>query len=408
VTNQEAHAKIGKVRTTVVAVPQSRAYPSSWRRSYQGASPLKAVIVEVETEDGLVGIGESPVVYAGRPEVTVALIDAVIPLILGANAFDHEILRYQIYAETGMAHFGTHGLSWALSGLDMALWDLVGRAMGQPLHRVWGSAWRTKVPFYADIPPAEPEQMAEDACEWVSRGFRTLYFKVGFGADLDIARLRAVRGAVGDGPRIRVDANQAWSPGAAKTIIPRMADHDLEYVEQPVLASNLEEMTEVRRAVSVPILAHEAALTVVDTLNVIKHQAADAIQLDPRFDLGFTGARVAAHIAEAAGLPVVTHTFGELGVATAAFLQLVASQPNFILDNQTYYWNLGEDIIAGGPLSFDGPFLDVPTGPGIGVELDSDRVSHYAAYYDREVKDRSITIPEDVYYDRQYLLRPRF
>ena len=228
------------------------------------------------------------------------------------------------------------------------------------------------------------------------------------GADLDIARVRAVRGAVGVGPRIRVDANQAWSPGAAKTIINRMAEQDLEYVEQPVLASNLEEMSEVRRAVTVPILAHEAALTVVDTLNVIKHQAADAIQLDPRFDVGFTGARAAASIAEVAGLPVVTHTFGELGVATAAILQLVASHPNFILDNQTYYWNLEDDIIAGGLLPFDGPFLDVPTRPGLGVELDSERVSHYAAYYREEVKDRPITIPDDGYYDRQYLLRPRF
>ena len=116
--------KIVQARTTVVAVPQRRAYMSSWRRSYVGTSPLKAVLVEVETEDGLVGIGESPVVYAGRPEVTVALIDAVIPLIIGANAFDHEVLRHQIYAETGMAHFGTRGISWALSGLDMALWDL--------------------------------------------------------------------------------------------------------------------------------------------------------------------------------------------------------------------------------------------------------------------------------------------
>lgn len=90
--------------------------------------------------------------YAGRPDVTKVLIDSVVPLILGADPFEHEILRHHIYAETGMAHLGTRGMSWALSGLDMALWDLVGRIMGQPLHRVWGSAWRTQVPFYGDIP----------------------------------------------------------------------------------------------------------------------------------------------------------------------------------------------------------------------------------------------------------------
>jgi L-Ala-D/L-Glu epimerase len=399
--------KISSVRTTVVAVPQQRAYKSSWRRGYQGSSPALAVLVEVETDDGLTGIGESPVVYAGRPDVTRLLIDSVVPLVLGADPFEHEILRHQIYAETGMAHLGTRGMSWALSGLDMALWDLVGRIMGQPLHRVWGSAWRTQVPFYGDVPPGEPAQMAEGAQTWVARGFRTLYLKVGFGAELDVARVAAIRGAVGEGPRIRVDANQAWSPGAAKTIIERMAEYALEYVEQPVLASNLEDMAEVRRAVSVPILAHEAALTLYDSLNVIKRQAADALQLDPRFDAGFTGARIAAGMAEAAGLPVVTHTFGELGVATAAVLQLHAAHPNFILDNQTYYWNLEDDVIAGGLLPFDGPFLQVPQGPGIGVELDRDRVAHYAAYYVREVEGRGPLAPEDPYYARDYILRPR-
>ena len=167
-----------------------------------------------------------------------------------------------------------------------------------------------------------------------------------------------------------------------------------------MLASNLEDMAEVRRAVSVPILAHEAALTLYDSLNVIKRQAADALQLDPRFDAGFTGARIAAGMAEAAGLPVVTHTFGELGVATAAVLQLHAAHPNFILDNQTYYWNLEDDVIAGGLLPFDGPFLQVPQGPGIGVDLDRDRVAHYAAYYVREVEGRGPPAPRSV-------LRPR-
>ena len=90
----------------------------------------------------------------------------------------------------------------------------------------------------------------------------------------------------------------------------------------------------------------------------------------------------------------MTHTFGELGVATAAVLQLHAAHPNFILDNQTYYWNLEDDVIAGGLLPFDGPFLQVPQGPGIGVDLDRDRVAHYAAYYVREVEGRGPLAPK--------------
>jgi L-alanine-DL-glutamate epimerase-like enolase superfamily enzyme len=399
--------KIADVRTTIVAVPQKREYRSSWRRGYQGSTPQVAVLVELETDAGLVGLGESPAAWAGRPEATVALIEGVRHLILGADPFEHDLLRRRIQAETGMAHLGTQGLSWAVSGVDTALWDLVGRATGQPLHRLWGGAWRTRSSFYGDVPPGEPKQVAEDARAWVERGFRTLYLKVGFGSDADVTRVRAIREAVGEGPRIRVDANQAWSPAAARTVIQRLGEYGLEYVEQPTPASNLDEMAALRRMVDVPILAHEASLTVEGSLNVIARQAADALQLDPRFDAGIAGARTAALMAEAAGLPVVTHTFGELGVATAAVLQLHAAHRNFVLDNQTYYWNLEDDVIAGGLLPWHGCELEVPTAPGIGVELDRDRVAHYAAFYAREVRDRPAAEPPDEFYERAYLVRPR-
>ncbi|MEN3282056.1 MAG: L-Ala-D/L-Glu epimerase [Solirubrobacteraceae bacterium] len=398
--------KISDLRTTIVAVPQSRQYRSSWRSSYQGSTPHVAVLVELETDDGITGLGEAPVVWAANAEATVALIDAVRPLLIGADPLNNDTLRRRLYAETGIAHLG-QGASWALSGIDCALWDTLGRVAGQPLHRLWGGEWRLRSPFYGDVPPGELDEMARNAREWVERGFRTLYLKVGFGADLDVARVKAIREAVGDGPRIRVDANQAWSPGAARTIIGRLAEFDLEYVEQPTPASNLDEMAALRKMVAVPILAHEASLTVEASLRTIAHQAADALQLDPRFDSGIAGARTAALMAEAAGLPVVTHTWGELGVATAAMLQLHAAHRNFVLDNQTYYWNLEDDIIEGGLMAWHGCELEVPTGPGIGVELDRDRVAHYAQLYEHEVRDRPRFADPEEFYDRRYLIRPR-
>ena len=132
--------KIAQLRTTTVAVPQVRSYKSSWRRSYHGRGAQCSVLVELETDDGLVGIGESPVVYAGKPEVTAALIGGIRELLIDADPLDHDILRKKIYAETGMAHLGTQGMAWALSGVDMALWDLVGKVFQQPLHKVWGGA----------------------------------------------------------------------------------------------------------------------------------------------------------------------------------------------------------------------------------------------------------------------------
>ena len=291
-------------------------------------------------------------------------------------------MRRRLYAETGMAHLGTQGMSWALSGIDTALWDLVGRAAGQPLHRLWGGAWRTRSPFHADLVPDEPERMADDARQCGGTGgFRTLYLKVGFDPAVDEARVRAVREAVGDGPRIRIDANAAWSPGLAVTLLTRLAPFGVEYAEQPIPAGDPAELARLRARVPVPILAARSSLSVEGTLAVVRHGAADAVQLDPRFDAGIAGMRVAAGIAEVAGLPAVTHTFGELGVGTALMLQLHAAHRNFVLDNQTYYANLEDDVIAGGLMPFDGPYLDVPTAPGLGVELDADRVAHYATYY---------------------------
>jgi L-alanine-DL-glutamate epimerase-like enolase superfamily enzyme len=156
----------------------------------------------------------------------------------------------------------------------------------------------------------------------------------------------------------------------------------------------------------VPILAHESSLSLEGTLAVIRCGGADALQLDPRFDAGIAGARTAAQVAESAGLPVVTHTFGETGVGTALMLQLHAAHRNFVLDNQTYYPNLTDDVILGGPLEFDGPFLAVPTGPGLGVDLDRERVAHWASYYESEVAGRPPQELGDLYYDRDYLIRP--
>ena len=103
--------RIVDVHTTIVAIPQHRAYRSSWRRSGHGTTALQAVLVELRTDEGLVGIGESPVVWAGRPEATVALIDAVRELVVGADPLQHELVRRRIQAETGMAHLGPRGLS---------------------------------------------------------------------------------------------------------------------------------------------------------------------------------------------------------------------------------------------------------------------------------------------------------
>ena len=306
-----------------------------------------------------------------------------------------------------MAHLGTQGISWALSGVDTALWDIVGRVAGQPLHRLWGGAWRDRSAFYADLVPGDPEQMAEDARRLGRARLQD---------DVPQGRLRAGhrRGARAGRARCRRQTARASASTPTRRGRPRSrcaccsgsARHGIEYAEQPLPAGDPAELARLRARSPVPILAHESSLSLEGTLAVIRCGGADALQLDPRFDAGIAGARTAAQVAESAGLPVVTHTFGETGVGTALMLQLHAAHRNFVLDNQTYYPNLTDDVILGGPLEFDGPFLAVPTGPGLGVDLDRERVAHWAAYYESEVAGRPPQELGDPYYDRDYLIRP--
>ncbi len=219
--------RITDIRCTTVAVPTAREYKSTWRRAYHGSVPVIAVLVEVETDEGITGIGEAPAAIGKDAAVTEEIMRAVKFLLIGQDPLNVERLKREMYAHLGLPHFGVRGLAWALSGIDIALWDLVGKAAGLPLAVLWGGPLRRRIPFYADVPPEEPDRMAEVAREWVARGFRTLYMKVGFDPALDLARVRAVREAVGFGLiRIRVDANQAWSPGMAKTMIRQLSECD--------------------------------------------------------------------------------------------------------------------------------------------------------------------------------------
>jgi len=379
--------KITGLRSTVVAVPTRKME----RSEMYGATYRLAALVEVFTDEGLVGIGEAP-----NPvgiEATKTIIDSTEPLLIGEDPIEAEKLKKKLYAYYNLTHLHIHAACWALNGIDMALWDLTGKVCGQPLWRIWGGAFRKKVEYYGWIDRAGPDEVAAQAERLVEEGFKTVYMKVGFDEEEDLACVKVIREAVGVGIKIRVDANQSWDAGEAVRIIRRMGEYNLEFVDQPVLMYNIDDLARVRAGVDVRIASHESSWTMYDALNVIKRGAADVIHVDPRFDAGFVGARLTAGMAEAAGMPVVLHSFGELGVAQHACSHLIASTPNFILANQSGYYDLTDDIIKGGLRKFKDGCLDVPDEPGIGVDLDPDKVEKYARYYDENVKGKEFSQP---------------
>jgi L-alanine-DL-glutamate epimerase-like enolase superfamily enzyme len=195
----------------------------------------------------------------------------------------------------------------------------------------------------------------------------------------------AIREGAGKEALIRVDANEAWSSAAATRIIPQMERYKLELVEQPVSARNLTEMAYVRSRIETPVLANEASWTRYDALDVIRHNAADVISLDHQMDGGLLNLKRGAGLCETAGLPVLKHSLGELGISTYAAVHLMASTPNFLCANQSYASFLADDIIEGtGPLPYQSGSLGIPQGPGIGVNLDRDKLARYAECYQKQ------------------------
>jgi L-alanine-DL-glutamate epimerase-like enolase superfamily enzyme len=380
-SSEDCLVKITDLTSTIVAVPLTHAHPSSL--DVIGRAPCVSVTVEVQTDTGLVGVGESPVVTGA--EICKAMIDSVKPQLLGEDPFKIEKIRRRLYAHVYLTHFHLHAANWAYSGIEMALWDIVGKACEQPLHRLWGGGYRDKVKFWGWVPHTKLSTIAAESKRLVREGYDTLYLKVGIDPKNDVASVKTIRDAVGYEVELRVDANQAWTPGTAVRLIRKMEKYDLEFVEQPVLMYNLDALAHVRKSVGTPILAHESSWTFHDALNVIKHEAADAIQLDPRFDGGLAGFRTAAGMAEAAGIGAVLHSFFELGITTAFFLHAVSSSPAFIYANQTLYAFLSDDVLKGGMMKFRNGHLTVPQKPGLGVELDKAKVEKYSKLYRNKV-----------------------
>ena len=366
---------ITALKTTIVAIPFTGDETWAWG----GRRGLSNVILEIETDEGLVGLGE-----AGgypTPDIVVAVIRSLEDLVIGENPLHIERILKRMYVVGGWHH--VRASSTGIAAIEAACWDILGKACNQPLVNLFGGPVRDRVEYMWYLARKPAAQLAADARMAVKRGFRTLYLKVGGNRpEEDIELVAAIREGAGPDARIRVDANEAWSSGAAIRIIRELERYKLELVEQPVSARNLKEMAYVRSQIETPVLANEASWTRHDALEVIMNSAADVISLDFQMDGGLLNMKRAAGMCEVAGIPVLKHSLGELGIASYAALHVIASTPNFLYANQAYASFISDDVIeGGGPLPYNDGCLVVPHGPGIGVSLDRDKVARCAEAY---------------------------
>ncbi|MGA2985640.1 MAG: mandelate racemase/muconate lactonizing enzyme family protein [Terriglobia bacterium] len=366
--------RIADFRTTVVSIPFTE--PETW--AFGRRLGVSNVIIEIETDTGLVGLGEGMTFPSVR--ITNEVLNTMRPLVLGCDPFDHEVILHGLTHVHGWHHF-RHTGNCALGGIDMALWDLVGQACGQPLYKLFGGAFRKEIPYYFYVPDKDLKLMAADAKRGWAEGFRTFYVKLGRGFDRDLDIARTLREALGPAAKLRVDANESWSNGTAIELMKRMSKYDIEFFEQPLYFYDHEGAAHLRSTLGLPVAANQSAWDEADILEIVKKRAADVVLTDQHQLGSLARFRRAAWLLATAGIPVVKHTFGEYGISTAAGMHAIASCPNFTMANQTHFGVLTDDVVEGGLAKFTNGCLTLPEGPGLGVKLDRERLAKYAQHF---------------------------
>lgn len=400
--------KVSNVRITPVSVPVE----APLRYSTGADTAIHRLVVELETDDGLTGLGECSAGAARE-----ARLRESVPLILGADPFQTEFLRWQIGGPAEAKLFGN--VNHTFAAVEFACLDIQGQAIGRPVHDLLGGRLRDHVPLIAYLfyrytndqgegAIADAETMVAYARGLVERyGFQTLKFKAGvLPPDEELRVIRALREAFPK-QRLRVDPNAAWSVATALRMASKLQDCDLEYLEDPTWG--LRGMSRVNRQCPwLPLASNMAVATPEDIAPMVLLEALDVVLVDPHFYAGLRQARHAAAALEFFNVGVGLHSQGELGISMAAQLHLAASLPVLCHAADAHYHHLSDDIIEGGKRPIERGGMQVPSGPGLGVRLDHDRLERYHELAKRLQTAAQTSIAGDPRADNHVPVLPRW
>lgn len=367
--------KIKRVETIAIKIPYKKGYKTSLGTKIVQAN----VLVKIYTDDEIVGVGECapyPSFSGDTYETAKVVIDRYLaPVILDEDPFDLERLSTKM--ESTLPHH-----QFAKAAIDIALYDIVGKALKVPVYKLLGGLFRDRIPASAGIGIGPPEEVREGAEHAVNEGYRTLKVKIGRGVREDVETVKAIRKTVGDGVKIRVDANQAYNPRTAIKIIQKMEEYDLELVEQPVKGWDIEGLARVARAVDTPIAADESVMLFNAALDVIRRNAADILCLKVGKLGGLGNVRKAAVIADAADIQCWVGTMMESGVGTSANIHFVAATKNIEIASEGVRppTHLLKDDVVKDFIKMKNGLVEVSSveRPGLGIELDEDKVRQYS------------------------------
>ncbi|WP_433168632.1 mandelate racemase/muconate lactonizing enzyme family protein [Kribbella sp. CA-247076] len=347
-----------KLTTHLVSAPLHTPFVTALRTATHADSLLVSV-----SDGDLTGWGEAPQVWKVTGE-SLAGAQACVegPIAAALDGLEPDDLTESL-RRVQTAAVGNFG---AKAAVDVALHDLAARRRGQTLHGFLGSTIDT-VATDVTLSAGDADALAAAARDRVADGFDVLKVKVGTGdAAADAARVRRIREAIGPGPRLRLDANQGWSRRDAVTAIRALEDCDLELVEQPVAAADLEGMAWVTDRVDTPILADESVYGVRDLVAVIRHGAADMVNVKLAKCGGLAPARTLLELARDHGIRTIVGSMMEGPVGIGAAAALVSAYPTSAVNDLDAAWWLREPPVTGG-VRYEGALIHLPSAPGLGV-----------------------------------------
>jgi L-alanine-DL-glutamate epimerase-like enolase superfamily enzyme len=367
--------RIERLEAVPVRVPYTHAEVSS----LVARDGVTDVVVKAVADNGLIGWGECT--RAADAAGIASAIAAMRPIVLGRDPFDGEAIAHDVYV-AGAWQFQPMTGNFAFAGIDMALWDLCGKACGQPLYRLFGGAVRDEVDYFYYLSRGTPEELEAQCQDGVERGYTVFYLKVGVDAKAEEAMLGAVRRSIGPARKIRIDANQAWTvPEAARLLFDWHAKFDLDFVEAPVPIDPVDLMLDLKRRVAVPLCVNEGLWREADAYRIIESRCGDYLCFSSYWVGSLRRWHSLCQAARAYGWQVCKHTHGELGLAAAAGQHLMLTLANACDGHQQTAQLMADDILSAPLPIAAGPKWGRIEAPGLGVEVDEAKLTRYHQDY---------------------------
>lgn len=360
--------------TNVEAIPFTIPYRpdvGSSRWSTGGIEKANHVLICVHGEDGLKGYGEAmprPTFYGEtQKSILIAVEELYRALLIGMDVMDAEKIQAVLDRYPGN--------NTARGAIDVAIHDLKGRLLGVPLYKLLGGWHDGRVPVAPSISLKTVKESVEESVQFVEMGMKTLKVKVGMDPKKDVELIRAIRKAVGDDIDIYVDANQGWDRRGAFWALSRMVEEKVFAVEEPLPVSDVDGKLKIARSFPIAILMDEGVTTVQDALRELKIGAVGIISVKtPR--TGIINSRRIVQMAELFHVPCVIGTQAETGVGTIASAHNGAAYKNVVNTELANYLKWSDDLLAEKP-KFENGFLLLPEGPGLGLEIDPEKLKKY-------------------------------